>query len=185
MKTTLVRILTATLAATFVLFSLLSLSACGKVKYEQAPLSNSVADDPEAAVFAYVKENQKVLNEVVTFLSEQDGLPYYYFFDTEDKVSGVEQLVYEGDTYVRRAVENKTLRKLAKIRFTGEVSYVCDDGTDIYSFYTYMKNNEQTVYFVYCPDDDAVRYLSYDFLHGETEVTVSHITNGWYYVQAR
>ncbi len=185
MKLTLTRVLATAFALIMCLSCCFSLASCSEKNDDNLPMADSTVKDTQAAVTTYVKDNMKVLDEVVSFLSTQKGVSYYYFFyDEKVKACRVEQLMFDQNN-ARVESTNKTLQKLAKARFTGEVSHTSTNKVELYTFYTYLKRENRAVYFVYCPADNAMEYLSDDFLSGESEVTVAPIKDDWYYVEAK
>ncbi len=185
MKSTVIRFLSAALS----LLCLLSFTACGggddnaETTNTPPPLSGVLAEGHRDIITDFVTENQAVLEGVVDFLSDEDGLSYYYFTDAGTSISKVEQLIVEDGTYTRQASNVKALQKLAELRFTGEVTHNADAEVDYYSFYTNLHKGSRGFYFVYCAAPNATDYLSNNFFHRPNEVIVAPIAANWYYVE--
>ncbi len=186
MKITVTRILTAALAATLVLLSLLSFAACGKKsdKPAEQPLPPD-AQDKMATIIEFVKSNQAALEDVVKYVRGQEGLSYYYFINDSQGQAKIEQLTMTDGVANRTPVENSVLSKLAATRFTGELTYSPNGGYSVVSFYTYMSGNGMSHLFVYCPTEEDVAYLTGGFLRDAESVTTAPIVGRWYYVGGR
>ncbi len=176
------KILTRILAVLLAAVCLASLVACGK-KDTGKPLPDpDKAKEYENNITGFVKKNQKPLNAVAEKLMAADGLSYYYFFKEGDRVL-VDEMVMEDGSYVRYTYNDPTTDALAALGYTGEVAHSSSSDHRVVSFLTHQDKNV-LFYFVYCPNEDSVRYISHGFFSGETEVTVTPIVGNWYYVQA-
>ncbi len=186
MKTTITRILTATLAATLVLLCLLSFAACGKQDSvgidAPTPMPND-AKDKAAAAKAYVLENQAILEEVVAFVTKRDGLSYYYFVRDNQKKIYVQELVNKRGNLVRENVTDDLLVRLAATGFVGEMTHNKETTKGVVSFYTYMSDNKATHMIAYCPDETALNFLYSGFFYGADNVSTTPIVGNWYYVE--
>ncbi len=187
MKTTRTRILTAALAVTLALLSLLSFAACGQKQPSgvaaPTPLPHD-AKDKFATVAAYITENQALLEEIVTYITAREGLSYFYFVRATDDTVYTEELVNKRGSLVRERVKDKTLEKLAASGFVGELTYSKEATKGIVSFYTYMSNTDASRLFAYCPDETALNFLYDGFFQGANNVSTTPVVGRWYYVEA-
>ncbi len=186
MNRTVIRILSAALS----LLCLLSFAACGGGDDETEttdnlpPLHGGITEKHRDVITDFVTENRDVLEDVVDFLADEEGLSFYYFTNPDEKTSQVEKMIPDNGSFIRQESDSKVMKKLAELRFTGEVTHSSNAEVDCYSFYTYMHKDRQAFYFVYCADPNAMEYLSHNFLHGAVKVTVAPITTNWYYVES-
>ncbi len=174
------------LVAALALTSVLSFAACGDqtpVNFYTPPAEAETGDKRhQNTITSFVTDNQALLEEVAEHICDEKGVSFYYFVGVKDDASRVDEMVLKNGSYVRRETRDRVLKKLAKTRFVGEVTH-SDKEPDVVSFYTHMRNETSGFYFVYCKKDNAVEYLSHDFLTGETSVTVTFITGAWYCVE--
>ena len=155
----------------------LSLGACGKKNTGLRDLGKT----PKEAIFNFVKKNEDMLNEVARYVEAKEGFSYYYFLGTERGASKIEQLNLGQNQ--REAVKDKTLQKLAKAQYTGEVSHVDSMPDGFVSFRTSLDRNATAFYFVYCADENAFKYITNGFFVNEQSITTQPITGNWYYVE--
>ena len=174
MKRPIIRILALTLAV----LCLIPLAACGKKTTLQDHGST-----PKAAILSYVQKNQEMLDEVADYIAGQGGDSYYFFTGTKRGASTVEQLDFGGDTNTRVECKNKTIGKLAKARFTGEVACTDSMPDGFVSFRTYLSKDNYAFYFIYCPTEECVTYITNGFFTREQTITSQPIVGNWYYVE--
>lgn len=174
MKRPIIRILALTLAV----LCLIPLAACGK----KATLQDH-GSTPKAAIFSYVQKNQEMLDDVANYIANKNEDSYYIFTGTTRGRSNVEQLSSDGGTTVRRECKDKTIGKLAKARFTGEVACTDSMPDGFVSFRTYLSKDNYAFYFIYCPTEECVTYITNGFFTREQTITSQPIVGNWYYVE--
>ncbi len=190
MKNKKIRILTTLFAATLLFASLCSLTACSEKSSDgitpnvSAPLPSDSKDKP-GTVATYVRENQRVLNEIVNYLTGREGLSYFYLVTGENDAIYIDELVNKNNTLVRERVSDKSMEKLAMTGYVGEVTYNSASEHGIVSFHTYMSRDKNIYLFAYCPDEEAVSYLRDGYFQGTDSVSTTPIIDGWYYVEVQ
>lgn len=185
MKTTLIRILLATLAA----LMLLTAAACRKDSADDPGyILNPSADAPESEIAAFYKGNAASLQALVKGMMKSRGfLAYNYSSRMIDYNKGTMEFYLQkqekyGGVWVE--CQDEAPMRLVGVKFVGTVTYNPIYSKDVVVLVPRMAAADKTLSLVYCTSEAGKTAVESGKYHPGCNVTLTQIEGDWYCAEA-